>query len=79
MRTSDRTNSTPANPVHTGRPRGRRKKHIKRSQRARLLTRSLALSLSPAVSLSSLHVFWVSMASCLKDVFSFYFLNKTEL
>ena len=32
-----------------------------------------------ALSLSSLRVFWVGTPSRLEDVFSFYFLNKTEL
>ena len=79
MRSSGRTNNTPASPIYTGQAQGEEKKQIKGSQRARGLSLARSLSLSPALSLSSLHVFWVSMPSHPEDVFSFNFLNKTEL
>ena len=66
-----------------------RKKYIKRGAKEPevFLRRScrLSISFSPSLppslslSLSPLHVFWVGMPSHLEDVFSFYFLNKTEL
>ena len=61
-----------------GRPGGRRK-HRKRGAKGPGASLSLAQEHRYSLSLSSLCVFWVSMASRLEDVFSFYFLNKTEL
>ena len=75
VRTSDRTNSTPGQPnLHRESPRGG-KKHIERG------AKWLGVSLSNVrlLALSYLCIFCVGMPSCLEDVFSFYFLNKTEL
>ena len=64
-----------ASPIYIGQAQGEEETYKKRSQRA--------VGLSPArtrtLSLSSLRIFWVGMPSHLEDVFSFYFLNKTEL
>ena len=62
-----------------------RKKHIKRGIKRQGVSlpclHALSVSLSPSLSLSlsSLCVFWFGMPSHLEDVFSLYFLNKTEL
>ena len=63
-----------ASSIYKGRPRGR-KKHIKRGAKGLWVS----LLRTRALSLSSLRIFWVGMPSHLEDVFSFYFLNKTEL
>ena len=61
VRTSGRTYSTPGQPnLQRAGPGGGGKTYKKRSQ-------------NWAEGLSSLHLFWVSMLSCLKDVFSFTF------
>ena len=72
MRISGRTNSTPGWPnLHRTGVRGGKHTYKKRNQTAGGLPRMRALVLS--LSLSSLHIFWVSMPSRLKDIFSFIF------
>ena len=71
VKTSGRRNALLASPVYIGQAQGKEETYKKRSQRARVLSLSLSLSLS--FSFSSLCVFWVSMPSRLKDVFSFIF------
>ena len=76
-----------ASPVYIGQAQGEKIKHIKREAKEPGGSRShmCSLSLSPSLSLSlpptslslySLRVFWVSMSSCLEDVFSFIFKIK---
>ena len=69
VKTSGRRNALLASPVYIGQAQGKEETYKKRSQRARVLSLSLSLSFS----FSSLCVFWVSMPSRLKDVFSFIF------
>ena len=68
-----------ASPVYIGQTwEGRKNK--KRSQKAGGLSPMLARPLCLSFSLSlSLRIFWFGMPSHLEDVFSLYFLNKTEL
>ena len=63
-------------PIYIGQAQGEGKTYKKRSQKARAL--SMPHRLSVSLSFSSLPIFWVSMPSHLKDVFSCYFLDKTE-
>ena len=62
-----------AGPIYVGQAQGEEKTHKKRSQRAR---GSLSLPHMHTLSLSPLCIFWVSMPSHLKDVFSFIFEIK---
>ena len=69
-----------ASPVYIGQTWEGRRKHKKRSQKAGGLSPMLARPLCLSFSLSlSLRIFWFGMPSHLEDVFSLYFLNKTEL
>ena len=80
MRTSGRANRTLGWPdLHRAGPRGGKKKTQKEKPKGQgpvspvlMRMQVRALSLSP-------RVFCVGMPSCLEDVFSFHFLNKTEV
>ena len=70
-----------ASPIYIGQAQGEEKAYKKRSQRAEGLSLSLSLSLCcPSLFLSLFSsCLWVGMPLCLEDVFSCYFLNKSEL
>ena len=58
-----------ASPIYIGQAQGEEKKHIKRG--AKWPGVSLSCVCACTLCLSSVSVFWVSMLSCLEDIFSF--------